>query len=201
MKTRKNVKGFTLVELIVVIAIIGVLAAILVPSMLGYVKKSKVSSANSNAKSLYDAVATSIVEMDSEGIVVDDGDYVRNAGASATGAFTKAQSDGATTAPASKKIDATADTNNNYLMHKVYNFFNGVEKLKGFGFVVEDMAVTGACTYDGAYVGAYPHSTTTDNAAQSSFTFSGGANAQADQALKYAADDTQTTITTAAKKD
>ena len=34
-----KVKGFTLIELIVVIAIIGVLAALLVPTMLGYVKK------------------------------------------------------------------------------------------------------------------------------------------------------------------
>ena len=66
MKTTKA-KGFTLIELIVVIAIIGVLAAILVPTMLGYVTKSRCSSANANAKSFYNAINSALVDLDSEG--------------------------------------------------------------------------------------------------------------------------------------
>ena len=54
---RKTNKGFTLVELVVVIAIIGVLAAILVPSMLTYVRKARLKTANGNAKTAYNALA------------------------------------------------------------------------------------------------------------------------------------------------
>lgn len=75
MKKSTNKKGFTLVELIVVIAIIGVLAAILVPSMMGYVKSSKISSANSSAKSVYTAANNVCQKCDNAGEPLAAGIY------------------------------------------------------------------------------------------------------------------------------
>ena len=134
MKTRKNVKGFTLVELIVVIAIIGVLAAILVPSMLGYVKKSKVSSANSAAKNCYDAVNTTLVELDGEGvsaITVADQD-IKDWGTSK---------------------DYTA---------RVKNYFD-IDDLDYAHAKITGMACEAILVADGAYVGSYPTAAPAEN--------------------------------------
>lgn len=61
MKKQNNrVKGFTLIELIIVIAIIGILAGILAPTMSAYYAKSRIKAANSNAKMVYNAAQTAV---------------------------------------------------------------------------------------------------------------------------------------------
>jgi type IV pilus assembly protein PilA len=51
-KTGQKIKGFTLVELIVVIAIIGILAAILLPKYFGFTDNAREAAVISEAKSI-----------------------------------------------------------------------------------------------------------------------------------------------------
>ena len=55
---QKTEEGFTLIELMIVVAIIGILAATAIPAFMKYIKKSKTTEARTFVKKIYDGART-----------------------------------------------------------------------------------------------------------------------------------------------
>ena len=58
----KNNKGFSLVELIIVIAIMAILVGVMAPQLIKYIEKSKVSADTQAADSVHTAVLTAMMD-------------------------------------------------------------------------------------------------------------------------------------------
>ena len=69
MKENSKKKGFTLIELIAVIAILGILAAVLVPNIIGYTNKARKAKVIADAKIVVNAI--SAYNSDADTIIAD----------------------------------------------------------------------------------------------------------------------------------
>lgn len=116
LNRRRRQEGFTLIELMIVVAIIGILAAIAIPAFINYVKRSKTSEAPANLKAMFTGAADLYTRGRSAQALIGRGAATANstrctALASTTATLGGVPSDQKHTLtwPPNSSVDATAD--------------------------------------------------------------------------------------------
>ena len=109
---RNNKKGFTIVELVIVIAVIAILAGVLIPTFAGIVDKANKSAAQQEAAALY-----------KEAYALDHADGVHN-GKEGTEAIVKVEGK-TVTYTVTENADKTLTISFTYESDKYTSVFNG----------------------------------------------------------------------------